>query len=233
MPAKTNVHIKSVQAHRQGRLFRPASLTIECAFVLPLFFFFCITLASFMNALRLQTTENLALSNRARAMAMVASDPDETSVEWIDLPEIKHFSYPSLIPGISSLNIACHARVHVWNGTPITKAAAADDSEMVYVSDTESVYHTHADCSHIALSVFVSTTDEISSLRSEDGHRYKKCRGFPSGYSGPVYASKTGEYYYPSSDYAALTRHVRCIPKNELSNPNLPKCSRCAARDAA
>ncbi len=230
---KAEHHHETVQAHRLLLRHLRASLTVECALVLPLFFLFCVTLISFMTAVKLQVNENLRLSNRARQAAAAAALSGESSESWITLQEAKPFAFSAAFPGTAPLRIACYARVHVWDGSPLTPASSAADRDdtVVFVTNHESVYHTHSDCSHIDLTIYSSTTAQIGSLRNADGRRYRKCRGFPRNYTGTVYASKTGEYYYPSLNYAGLTRHVRCITKEEAGNKR--ECSRCRARDAA
>lgn len=204
-----------------------ASLTIECALVLPVFLFACIILISFMGAIRLQVRTDLSLSNKARKLALTGEDG------WIDLYREQKYSFPISFPGISSPYVICRARVQSWSGGSLSSNESRDRQEepMVYVTDNREVYHTHADCSHIDLTIFLSSTDEIRSLRNSSGSRYKPCRGFPKKYSGPVYASASGEYYYPSLQYASLKRHVSLVKKSDCSG--IPECSRCRGRDSA
>lgn len=204
-----------------------ASLTIECALVLPIFLFACILLITFMGAIRLQTITNLKLSNRARQLASCGKEG------WIDLYQEKTFSFPVPFPGISPPHVICRARVQSWSGGSLSSHETSEGSEepMVYVSNNREVYHTHADCSHIDLTIFLSNTDDIKSLRNSDGSRYHPCRGFPKNYSGPVYASSSGRYYYPSLNYASLNRHVSLVKKSDCSG--IPQCSRCRIRDSA
>ncbi len=210
----------------------PASLTIECALALPIFFLACVTLITFMNAVPLQLKTNLELSNRARRTAAVLSYSGSSEVPWVILSQTKTVPMPVSLPGIRPIRIRCYARVHVWDGSPLGSGNedGSEESEMIFVSEHAEVYHTDPSCTHIALSVFQSTTSEIASLRNANGGKYKPCRGFPKHYSGPVYAAQSGDYYYPSTDYAALTRHVRCISKKEADG--LRECSRCRTRDA-
>lgn len=220
---------RKLQACANSPLTFRASLTIECALVLPLFLFACIILITFMGAIRLQTRTNLKLSNRARQLAVTGQDG------WIDLYEEKKFSFPVSMPGITSPLMICRARVRSWSGGSLASRAGSQsdrhDEPVVYVTDNRSVYHTHADCSHIDLTIFLSNTKDIKNLRNSDGSRYKACRGFPRNYSGPVYASASGDYYYPSLDYASLKRHVSIVKKSECTG--LSECSRCRLRDSA
>lgn len=100
---------------------------------------------------------------------------------------------------------------------------------MVYVTQNESVYHTHADCTHINLTIIKTDMAGIANLRNAYGRKYRKCSNFPYDYDGPVYVTATGDYYYPSLEYGSLTRHV-CMKKRSECR-GLRKCERCEARD--
>lgn len=218
---------KALQACASGSSPLRASLTIECALVLPIFLFACITLISFMGAIRMQTTTDLKLSNQARQLAATGQG------NWIDLYQEKKFSFPVPFFGISPPRVICRARVQSWSGGALSSISDSDHAEepMVFVSKNRSVYHTHADCTHIDLSIFQSNTIEIKALRNSGGSRYKPCRGFPEHYSGTVYASSTGRYYYPTLDYAPLKRYVSLVKKSDCTG--IPECSSCRSRDSA
>ena len=230
----------------------PASLTCECAFVLPLFFLAAVTLILFMNAVSLQVRTDLDLSNRVRQMAVLAGEasqaagaagvtgPESGSGEktgetlWIDLPGVRVYDFPvSLIPQ-AHIKVAARARVYPWVGirswSGTDYEAGSDESEMVYVTDNREVYHTHADCTHLDLTIIATTLDDVGKLRNADGKKYKPCSGFPKNYSGTIYVTAQGDYYYPSLSYGSLTRHVHLVKKSDL--PALPLCERCAGKDA-
>ena len=238
-----------------GTGFKQASLTIECAAVLPLFLFACITLLMFMDAVRMQTNETLILSNRARMLSSSAglfsegsggSGQPDTDTEgsagegksiWIDLRKTYRYEHPFPIFGLPKIRTPIRARVYPWIGSENGirdsdgDGESADDDDIIYITDHESVYHTHADCSHLDLTIIKTSLSNVGNLRNADGKRYKRCRGFPRGYSGPVYVSARGTYYYPSTDYGALTRHVHISTKHD--HEGLPLCQRCAAMDGA
>lgn len=220
---------------RLNDLMSRASLTVECAIALPFFFLCLIMLISFMDAVGLSTEKNLELSGKARQMAMYAGtlDSDGESL-WIDLPQTVTYRFPVRIVPVPSLVIAVRARVHPWTGYCGSegKAEQAENSgEYIYLTDNQEVYHTHADCTHLDLRIMKTDTSHVRSLRNEYGGKYRPCPGFPAGYSGEVYVTAKGDYYYPSMNYGSLTRHVRIERLEDMSG--LCQCQRCAARDAA
>lgn len=220
---------------RWVRPMSKASLTVECAVALPFFFLCMIMLISFMDAVGLFTEKNLELSNKARQMAMYAGtlDSDGESA-WIDIPWTVTYHYPVRCVPVPDLMIALRARVHPWTGYSGSEAkteAAEKSDTHIYLTDNQEVYHTHADCTHLDLSVMRVPVSSVNRMRNTDGGRYKPCPGFPKEYSGDVYITSTGEYYYPSTQYGSLTRHVRIARLSD--HRNLCICQRCAARDAA
>ncbi len=218
----------------RGRI-RRASLTIECAAVLPVFFMVCLTVIIFMDAVRIQSEQNLKLSNKARKLAVAASLMGEKAEgNWIDIAKTYPFEYPFPILGVPKLKIALRARVYPWIGSAEGIGGKGNGQEnsgeqMIYVTDNKEVYHTHADCSHLDLTVIRTDMAGLKTLRNEYGRKYRKCKGFPKDYSGPVYVTAKGDYYYPSTEYGSLTRHVHLEKRSD--HADLRECMRCAAKD--
>ena len=213
------------------KAYPDGSMTVECALALPVFLFAVLTLLSFMYAVRLETDRTLSLSNRARKAAAAASMGPGGDL-YIDLPEIVTYRFPFSAMPVPDLKIAVRARVRAFSGYK-TGSDPADESAggTRYLSDNAEVYHTHADCTHLDLTIYRTTLSAVGSLRNEKGERYRPCDGFPENWTGPVYVTRQGNFYYPSTRYGSLTRHVRTATAEECGS--LPICARCAARDAA
>ena len=237
------LHLQEWAAASVERVLKRASVAVECALVLPVFFLAMVVLISPMEAIRIRSMKEMSLIGRAKEMAVAAAVASgaagtggtaaDSNAAFVDLQTPFTFSWPVSLFGLSGMRVAVRARVGIWSGggIPTDGADAESDEGYVYVTNNRSVYHTHADCSHLDLTIFSVSMSEIGSMRNADGRRYKKCRGFPSGYTGPVYATGRGDYYYPDTARAALTRHVRMVKQSEVQG--LHECSRCAARDAA
>lgn len=213
------------------------SLTVECAMALPIFLFACIILISVMNAVRLQTEADLKAANKARSLALSAAaygtapSSSQDASAWIDLCAPHRLNWPVSFPGLPSLIYYSSARVAKWTGGGIDGTQEKDLREndpVVFVSDNRAVYHTHADCTYLNLSIYASTVSDIRKLRNTNGGKYYPCRGFPKGYKGPVYATSNGTYYYPSLNYGALKRHVHTAKLSDCHD--LTECSRCRGR---
>ncbi len=203
------------------------SLTIEAAFILPLFFLAMTGLALVMNVMGGLTEKSIDLSNKARTAAMYSGVLDDADL-WIDLKTTYEYEIPVCAFPLPGIRVPVRARVRAWSGKgPGTLSGndIADSSGIVYVTDYESVYHTDPECTHLSLSVKTVPYEKISGLRNIYGSRYKKCDGFPKGYTGPVYYTDKGDRYYPSPDYGGITRHVRIVKRSDV--PGLRLCQRC------
>ncbi len=220
----------------RGKVFRCASsLTVECALILPLFLMGVLTMLSAIDLVGELTARNLALSNEARKIALYDAAAGDSAPEWVDLtaavtPRISFSALP-----VRLVRADARARVRSYIGFESSDFASSGEENVsgdtVYVSDYESVYHTHPDCTHLDLTVFETDTGSVGSLRNAYGKRYKPCDGFPSGYTGKVYVTAKGDYYYPSPDRGPLTRHVHVVSPDDV--PDLCICSRCRERDHA
>ena len=212
------------------KVYPDGSLTVECALVLPVFLMAVLTLLSFMYAVRLETDRTLSLSNRSRKAAAAAFMGQDEEL-YIDIPEVVTCRFPFAALPVPDLKIAVRTRVKTFSGYSAGSDPAGDASGgTFYLSENADVYHTHADCTHLDLTIFRTTLADVGGLRNSKGERYHPCRGFPAGWTGPVYVSKMGNYYYPSMNYGSLTRHVHTASAEECSG--LPLCERCAERDA-
>ncbi|MDO5701732.1 MAG: hypothetical protein Q4G47_00045 [Lachnospiraceae bacterium] len=219
-----------------GRLLhtlRRASLTVESAGVMAISFAACLTLISFLDVVRLQTNKSLELSNTARTMASAAGVAgDRLDDKWVDIPWFSQYELPFGFFGIGPVRIISRARVYPFIGSDEGVGGAEEGKNrdrMVYVSEHESVYHTHPDCTHIKITIIRTDRAGIGKLRNSSGGKYHPCSDIPSGYDGPIYVTPTGNYYYPSLNYSGLTRHVTVKKLSECRSQRL--CSRCAARD--
>lgn len=188
------------------------------------------SLSFYMTVISYQVTESLRLSNTARNLSCLAGTAGtDMGLQYIDLRETKTVELPFASLFGAAVKVPVRARVRSFTGLAPGEGSGETASKIYYVSDTKSVYHTHADCTHLALTVFKTDTATIGNLRNSYGKRYKRGPGVPAGYQGTVYASANGDFYYTSAEYHSLIRHVHLVS----STGGLPQCQRCAARDRA
>ena len=210
-------------------------MTLECALALPLFLMAAVVLCCVLDLFGQVSRKSLSMADTAKKAALAAPAAGDASPEWIDLPGSVPLRIPFPVFGSGKISVPVRARVRSDTGFDADDLSPEDPSEgsgsTVHVTDYDSVYHTHADCTHLDLTVLTSDTASVGPLRNEYGRRYKPCSDFPAGYSGTVYLTAKGDYYYPSPDYPGLTRYV--YVKNASDTGGLPLCSRCAEHDHA
>ena len=205
-----------------------ASMTFECAVTLPLYLMLIFALSFYMMAVSFEVTESLKLSNTARQMsALMGLAGAENGPSYIDLHQNKTVELPFASVFGASVKVPVRARVRAFTGLAEGEGEAHGSAKTYYVTDTQSVYHTHPECTHLSLTVFKTDTATIRNLRNDYGQRYRAGPGVPGGYEGEVYASAKGDYYYTSAEYHSLVRHVHVVSDTR----GLKKCERCAMLD--
>ena len=133
------------------------------------------------------------------------------------------------LPGFLEFQMANRAYLKCWTGYDNEKNA--DDSEgseqMVYITETGTVYHLTRDCTHIKLSISEIDRSMLSDSRNENGAAYSPCEiCCKNGSDGQlIYITKEGERYHNSISCSGLKRTVKEIPISEVGD-RLP-CSRC------
>ena len=218
------------------RIFRRASLTVEAAAVLPLFFLGILACISLMNvyALRMETT--IGLQEQAEKLGMYAhAAPDLSGDGVVDLTERVRFHIPFFPAVFPDLEFDCRGRVRAWTGRQETDGAPGDGAEnvMVYLTESGSVYHMTSRCSHLSLSIRQVTAAGVGILRNKDGGKYKACekcvgRGEKNGL---LYVTDQGDRYHNSLECSGLKRSVRLVSLDSLEG--MACCSRCEKTAAA
>lgn len=209
--------------------FKRASLTVEAALTLPLFFLCILSMISIMNVYGESLDRSAALRDTAMAAATLSSSgKDEV---FIDL-NVPHRFTPFFLPkGTAAVYIPCRAYVRTWNGRDEASLAEgqADTTEYVYVTENRSVYHTSADCTHIDLSIHAEAAAFLPYIKNDYGESYSPCEKCAAdGSAGSVvYITPCGCKYHCSAECSGLTRTIELVSADETGG--LHECSRCAA----
>ena len=239
---KEGIRLHTPTSRRKGSLFGKvsfctlkrtmsrASLAVETAFVLPIFFLGMVTMISFMDVYRLQTEHLSKLCQTAKESGMYAYGTSGNGPAELTLPDV--YSYQpigGLIP-LSKVWMRNSVKVHTWTGRDVSSWKNVDktrNTEMVYVTETGSVYHKRADCSYLKLSIFQTSGTSVSSLRNNSGEKYHACEICSRNQkpSGTVYLTMEGNRYHNLETCSGLKRTIRLVCRDDVGH--MSACSRC------
>lgn len=207
-----------------------ASLAVETALVLPVFFLGMVTMISLMDIYRVQTEHLSALCEKTKKAGMYAYGVSGSGPEEVTLPDL--YIYEPVgglipLPKVPMHNIV---KVHAWTGREYEAfgdGEQGEGEEMVYVTESGTVYHKKMECSYLDLSVTTASGNGISSMRNIYGEKYTACETCSRGQkpAGNVYITKSGNRYHNLGSCSGLKRTVRLVKHSHAKN--MGACSRC------
>lgn len=107
------------------------------------------------------------------------------------------------------------------------KSGESSASDQVYVTDTGSVYHTSADCTHLKLTLTKISQSQLKTARNYKGGKYRRCPRCRhlKGDDGTVIVNPYGDSYHTSASCPGLKRSVHSVHQSELSG--MRECADC------
>lgn len=145
------------------------------------------------------------------------------------------YNIPVSIFPLPALRFTNESQVNAWVGRipgEEDEAGENDWEEMVYVSEYESVYHTHSSCSHLDLAVQQGNLQEVKKQRNQYGGKYHSCDkcGQTADTGSLVYYTEKGDCYHTRENCSGLKRTVRLVKKSEAKGTR--QCQRCREKEA-
>jgi hypothetical protein len=215
------------------RTLAAASMTVEAALALPLFFLCLVSLIALSDLYSNYAAEAAELQQKAETQARQVStfmEGDSAGSGVVDLPKTVRYRPLALPFPVNELRFACRGRVRAWIGYRPEEDAEQETDETVFVTKNQSVYHTSSSCSHLKLSWEGVPSSSLAGLRNQKGARYHACEKCAAGGnpSPIVWLSPQGDAYHNSAVCSGLTRHIRIVKKSEVQS--LHECSRCMER---
>lgn len=206
-----------------------ASLAVETALVLPLFFLGLVTMISLMDIYKVQTQHLHALCEKAKEAGMYGCIPGGRGPKEITLPDI--YSYTpvgGLVPSVK-LRIYNRVKIHTWTGK--TQEGRLQDGkqeeEMVYVAETGTVYHRNPGCRYLLVSLDQLPGSAIEAARNSRGEKYYPCESCSRNQkpAGMVYVTRGGNRYHNQEACSRLKRTIRLVKLSEVQG--MRACSLC------
>ena len=150
--------------------------------------------------------------------------------QMVDMVLRYRVSIPYLPGNVFDLLCVQRVRIRTFTGFMPADGEAGDGEEteeMVYVTETGTVYHTNKFCTHLNLSVRAVDSDNLATMRNNNGGKYYACELCPEkiGSPGTVYLTIHGDRYHSTLDCQGLKRSFQAIPISEVGDKKL--CSRC------
>lgn len=232
-----------------------ASLTVEAAFVLPMFVIMVVLLTAPLRILdeELLLQEQLEKITELECSAGILltesggenTEPEETGTENGDdrmivntVTEAIELPFSKILPVRAGFYTVTSSR-RPWIGREggagrafgePEEAPPEEEDVTVYVAKNAAKsgkYHLSADCHYISNRVTAVPGREISALRNSDGGKYHRCPVCrPSG-AGTVYVFESGDAYHASPSCSALGYFVETMSKKEAEERGLSPCSYC------
>ena len=122
-------------------------------------------------------------------------------------------------------------KVRAWTGYKVAATYSLKEEEtkedVVYITDTGSVYHNSQTCSHIHLSV-TAIQGVPTTQRNDNGGKYypcEKCCDGERNNDATYYITSDGTRYHTIRNCSKIKRSVKEILRSEVGNR--PPCKRC------
>lgn len=131
------------------------------------------------------------------------------------------------VPGFLNLDIKKNVELKVKAWTGQVEHEDSDDEEIVYVTDTGSVYHTNYQCAYLQLSITFLPSSSLIDVRNESGGIYQPCEKCVHGQAmAGVYITKYGTKYHNSLSCSGVKRSIRAVKKSDVIG--MGGCVKCA-----
>lgn len=210
---------------------KKASIAVETAFVLPIFFLGAVALISLMDIYKIQTEHLMQLCEKAKETGMYAYALDGNSPENIILPDMFTYSPAASIIPLPEIRMFQTVKVHAWTGKEYGNGGETHKEEaeqMVYVTESGSVYHKNIGCTYLNLSVNHVPGQGVSGLRNRYGEKYSPCETCAKNQNpaGTVYITDTGNRYHNLESCSGLKRTVKMVKYSQVEG-TMHVCSRC------
>lgn len=205
---------------------RAASMTVEAAFVLPLFLFAAMNLMSFIEIYRLQSNWNMKLHQTVKEMAVVGSAIELSGKEeCIDLI-VPYKAEPFVaVVGFREFMMFSRMRTRAWTGYDNEASQEEEGEEMVYITEYGEVYHRVKSCSYLKLSIRAVAFEYIENLRNAEGSRFYACEECARACKNTVFITSYGNRYHATLGCSGLKRTIKEIPIAQVGSKT--PCKKC------
>ena len=154
---------------------------------------------------------------------------DGKGPEEITLPDV--YAYTPIGAFVPLPKVWMHntVKVHAWIGGDETafSGETREPEEMVYVTETGTVYHKKAGCRYLKVSINQISGSSLTHARNDSGQKYSPCESCSRNQkpSGVVYVTSSGNRYHNLATCSGLKRTVKLVKESQLGG--MHACSSC------
>ena len=164
------------------------------------------------------------------SLGMYAYVADGNGPDEITLPDVYSYSPVGALIPLPKVWMHNTVKVHAWTGAEESGKGSGNSTEpeeMVFVTESGSVYHTKASCRYLNLSITQVSGSSVSQRRNDNGEKYSPCETCSrhQNPSGTVYITGSGNRYHNDASCSGLKRTVRLVKKSQLGDMHV--CSKC------
>ena len=208
---------------------RQASLALETALVLPLFFLGMVTMISFMDIYRIQTVHLQALCEKTKEAGMYAYVLDGKGPKEVTMPDVYAYTPIGALVPLPKVWMHNTVKVHAWTGADETelKGDAKEPEKMVYVTESGTVYHRKPGCRYLNVKINQIAGSSVAHAHNASGQKYSPCESCSRNQkpSGVVYVTSSGNRYHNLATCSGLKRTVKLVKESQLGG--MHACSSC------
>lgn len=218
-------------AGSQAKCKLSGSMTVEAALVMPIFLFFMLSVLYIFQIISVQAKAYMDLHQRGNRIAFEAyRHRDQYDDGIVELTESYHIMPYLLWQDFGQLKVVLKYYGYAFIGYDVSKdsyGVYTEDEELVYITETGTVYHLTMGCSHLKITVSGVEGSIISSMRNDSGGKYYPCEWCPLNYSGLLFITSFGTRYHSDVNCSGLKRTVSAIEMKEALIQGYRACLRC------
>ena len=143
---------------------------------------------------------------------------------YLDLIVTYELRIPFPLTGDIYLPQIQRCRVRGWIGE---KDGTGEKEQMVYITESGTVYHLSKDCSHLKLTIQEIAPGNLPQARNSSGGKYSPCEkcGKDPLQGENYYITKEGDCFHTTRSCSGLKRTILTIPISQVGARSL--CKRC------
>ncbi|MEE3392219.1 MAG: TadE family protein [Lachnospiraceae bacterium] len=210
-----------------------ASLTVEAALTLPLFFLLMLSLISIITGIEKTSNMQGELYKAASSYAAAGGEFKDPRVRFDEENGFVYKTYVLHPPGVKGLSLKTYSELSIsdYKGHTIVPGEGGDScDEWVYITAHPSVYHTSRECTYLKPHISQVFVGELMQKRNASGGRYYPCkyccRNMNSLPEGTVYLTRYGTAYHIDKNCPDIWHDIRRVKKSEAGS--LKECSKCS-----